>query len=333
MKKFKLDKNQVIKIPSGDGSGDLSFWREVLLLCSDRKAAHKDFIILVDEDMKDQVEASINQTLTDGYERLRSEVVTVMRQRHGSRHRSGWGGWSRMMPKWYDVLRTLGNELCRGVASEIVWLPHWVTDKRLAGKQEGVYLIVGDASKEVIHVGGRVKTVIIDSEKSTPQHGKGSVIKMLGGRVRWNAWMAERDNQGFITFLGETDDEAVALLYKEFPSCREIQRELVKRSQDFHISDDLKPKVTWNRIGQIKNAELRRTLMTVGIVKDYPEPEAVDDEGELFSLDQFTKVLKLTCPSTGRIYHLGVPANLVTPREARRWTLNLPEGAEILSET
>lgn len=327
-KKIKLHNKQIVKITKNKGD-DLAFWRSVLLTCNNRSLTHR---ILVDEDVRDIVEADMANTLNEGTKRLEKEIKLAIDQRQGRSHRSGWGAWSMLMPKWFDVFHHLGAELLNKLSTELLINNSWRT--QLPNYKDGTYLRLGEISQEIIHVGGRVKMVIMPVMKAAPVNGKaGDIIDREQVESNWWQWRGLRGDRLFSHWLRQTDDESIALLYAEFPSCTEIREELVRRSQDFHVSDDLRPRVSFSKIGKIGNAELRRTLMTVGIVSGYPHPLAVDDEGELFQLDFDTKVLKLTCPSTGRIYHLGVPSSMETPREARRWTLGLPEGAEIIAET
>jgi len=50
--------------------------------------------------------------------------------------------------------------------------------------------------------------------------------------------------------------------------------------------------------------------------------------------DCFMKVVKVTCPSTGNIYHLRVPPTTLTVAEAVSWTFGLdPENYKPIKET
>ena len=329
-RKVKLDKKQIVTFTPEHKLNSLSFWREVLIAVKDRKGPHAKFKILVDSRAVAMVEESLTATLNKGYEMVENEVFATMTQELGKTRRHRF--WQLLTPRWYDLMRHLGP-LMRDLESETIrnFRRFW-NGPMLPARPDGVYVRVGAVTHEHIHCGGYAKVLVLPVKIAEHPWKAGEIVQVTGDNtLGW--WSGPLFGQ-FRYFLNKTaTDEDLIMLYQEFPSCHEIQTELVSRSRDFHVPENLKPVIKFSKIGKIGNAELRRTLMTIGNVTGYPEAEAVDDEGELFLLDRHTKVLKITCPSTDRVYHLGVPATMETPREARRWTLGLPEGAEIIAET
>ena len=86
------------------------------------------------------------------------------------------------------------------------------------------------------------------------------------------------------------------------------------------------------QLGKIRNAEYRRALVRVYGVKGSGEPVQRDDYGALYLVDDDTRAVFVTCPSTGRQYWLGVPATCETAREAVLWSFDLKPNAELLQE-
>ena len=93
---------------------------------------------------------------------------------------------------------------------------------------------------------------------------------------------------------------------------------------------------------QVDNQELRRLVLQRGtsITKVISRLTLVskDEEGRLYDLVSprgrgRSRYLYVKCPSTGQEYLLGVPNRLQTPRQARRWSFNLPAGATFAQET
>lgn len=63
-----------------------------------------------------------------------------------------------------------------------------------------------------------------------------------------------------------------------------------------------------------------------------PEPATEESERQPFVRPIRIRYLYVTCPSTGQEYLLGVPDRFSKPKEARRWTFNLPPEAEFVKE-
>ena len=91
-----------------------------------------------------------------------------------------------------------------------------------------------------------------------------------------------------------------------------------------------------------ESQELRRLILRRGVsVKDVlgkMKLKAEDKEGKIYELksrDRFRaaqKYLYVVCPSTGQEYLLGIPERFTSPKEARRWTFNLPVDATFAKE-
>lgn len=90
------------------------------------------------------------------------------------------------------------------------------------------------------------------------------------------------------------------------------------------------------------NQEMRRIMTRILPVKEilkHMKKLARDEEGTLYEYvadDQRRwdrrNYLHVTCPSTGQDYLLEVPNRFEKPKEARRWTFNLPAEAEFVKE-
>jgi hypothetical protein len=119
------------------------------------------------------------------------------------------------------------------------------------------------------------------------------------------------------------DPVAVRQLYDQFPSCSLVQEWFVRVGRRI-------PKVagkprTLRQLGALRNAELRRIVVATYGLTAAGAPLAKDDWGELYPVDAHTKAVHVTCPSTGREYWLGVPAQCQTPKQAVLWTFGLAE--------
>ena len=82
------------------------------------------------------------------------------------------------------------------------------------------------------------------------------------------------------------------------------------------------------------NQELRRIILrSVPILEILRRMVLVgkDDEGALYDFNE-RRYLYVKCPSTGQEYLLVVPTRFTSPKEARRWTFDLPADAEFLKE-
>ncbi len=104
------------------------------------------------------------------------------------------------------------------------------------------------------------------------------------------------------------------------------------------------------------NQELRRLMLRSGLsiqkvlkrmqlIKEDDEGKiyemvaarAADDTGRVIVSDPNTRegknrYLYVTCPSTGQEYLLQIPMDLNSPKEARRWTFDLPNDAKFVKE-
>jgi len=358
-----IARGQYIDVPEGLTWDHLGYRRFLLdtALTKTKKKKGRKYKILIDRRIKDDVRKAVKASVRDAVERAISRVNISLAQETGNYMRT-----HRIL---YDNT-PLGNfssgiaSMLDGYVTQVVNTnrAYWSTERDFRNKirdplnshyvpeskrqQEGAFVCGGEFIIEILHIRGAVTIFLMknDSKKFPP--GTTTFVEKKhfltddGSRAtQWDSWMTWRVISAFNTGQANmwmrvvAEDEDLAMLYKEFPGCPQLQRELIFRSRDFHVADELKPVVHWSRIGQIKNVEWRRTLMTIGNIKNYPEMIASDDEGELYPLDFNTKVLKLTCPSTGRVYHLGVPSRCQTPSEARRWTLGLSEGYILQKET
>lgn len=102
-----------------------------------------------------------------------------------------------------------------------------------------------------------------------------------------------------------------------------VERALVSKQseiKDYLARSDYKEGVPFTELKLMNNAELRRVLVEAVGIKDLPEPIQQDDFGKLYRLDQRTNVVRVVCPSTDRVYFLGVPSACESAAEAVRWT-------------
>ena len=98
---------------------------------------------------------------------------------------------------------------------------------------------------------------------------------------------------------------------------------------------------------QERNHELRRLMIRRGLsiqnVLSRMELVAKDEEGALYVTKEWSSLryLYVKCPSTGQEYLLSVPTDTVvnghnvainSPKEARRWTFNLPNDSDFAQE-
>jgi hypothetical protein len=91
-----------------------------------------------------------------------------------------------------------------------------------------------------------------------------------------------------------------------------------------------------------ENQEMRRVIARIIPVKEvlkHMKVVAKDEEGTLYEyvrdpqrLWDRRRYLHVTCPSTAQDYLLEVPERFTKPKEARRWTFNLPVEAEFSKE-
>jgi len=95
-----------------------------------------------------------------------------------------------------------------------------------------------------------------------------------------------------------------------------------------------------------RNQELRRFMLRIIPIQKVTEKMtliAEDEEGKIYETkgDERRRYLFVKCPSTGQEYLLGIPTQignwkeqrpLTSPKEARRWTFNLPLDAEFAKE-
>lgn len=88
------------------------------------------------------------------------------------------------------------------------------------------------------------------------------------------------------------------------------------------------------------NQEIRRVMLRIlpiqQIISEMNEI-ARDEEGTIYELKQSRgfndpRYLYVKCPSTGQEYLLGIPSEFDSPKEARRWTFDLPADAEFSKE-
>jgi len=154
-------------------------------------------------------------------------------------------------------------------------------------------------------------------------------ITRQGGRTKvWitQAGASGADQQGwwgselgaFHSFIQNCDDDDLLQLWLEFQTSQDIRRELVRRAHDFQPTHP--PKLSYKKLLRISNIEYRRALVQFCEI-NWPEPFMTDKEGELIEFNEWINILRVTCPSTGRMYHLGVPVSCETPTQARFWTL------------
>ena len=59
---------------------------------------------------------------------------------------------------------------------------------------------------------------------------------------------------------------------------------------------------------------------------------AEDEEGKIYETEMRRRYLYVKCPSTGQEYLLEVPDHMDSPKEARRWTFDLPADAVFAKE-
>lgn len=341
-RKVKIPKKNLIRIEAEGGPSSVSYWMELLRHCADRKNKQ---VTLVDERVKEDVERVLQQNVAAAQQAVYDQVMRPFTAENGQyRSVTRETLWPRI-EEIRGYFRDTVGDLMTSVG--INWR-RWSRDggelRYPEFPERSTVIEWGLLNREIIHVGGRVKILLILDPETEQKKGTRELLAEDSDRRRWRSWNSSGRFEFFLR--QEATDEEILLLYNAYPSCTEVRDEFVRRSANMDvlaINQDLRPSLTWAQIGRITNAEYRRALMTVGTVKNYPEPLAVDDEGELYPFSPNVLVLKLTCPSTGRVYHLGVPASvrdqngdlepMRTPRQARRWTLGLPEGAEIMAET
>jgi hypothetical protein len=78
---------------------------------------------------------------------------------------------------------------------------------------------------------------------------------------------------------------------------------------------------------RIRNAEVLRLcseLMSADALASIGQVRHSDEYGTLLSVKGLdAQLVRVTCPSTGRVYHLRVPPDVTTAREAVAWTFGL----------
>jgi len=88
------------------------------------------------------------------------------------------------------------------------------------------------------------------------------------------------------------------------------------------------------------NQEIRRIMLRVLPIQTIlsgMKEIARDEEGTIYEMKESRSIqmphyLYVKCPSTGQEYLLGIPNEFDSPKEARRWTFNLPVDAEFVKE-
>lgn len=99
-----------------------------------------------------------------------------------------------------------------------------------------------------------------------------------------------------------------------------------------------------------RNQDIRRLILRAGAsIKEVLSRlvlVAEDEEGKLYEMKEDAqrvvrpfflgsdrmRYLYVVCPSTGQEYLLQVPGTVSTPKEARRWTFDIPVDAEFSKE-
>lgn len=342
-RKVKIPKKNLIRVETEKSPSNVSYWMEILRHCADRKNKQ---VTLVDERVKEDVEKVLQGSVAAAQQAVYDQVMRPFTARHGQ-YRSVTREmlWPRIEEIRAYFRDTVGDLMTNIGVNWRRWWRGEAPELRYPEFPEMSTVIEwGVLNREIIHVGGRVKILLILDPETEAKRGTRELLSDDSDRSRWRSWNSSGRFEFFLRH--QATDEEILLLYNAYPSCLEVRAEFVRRSAGMDvlaINQDLRPSLTWSQIGRVTNAEYRRALMTVGTVRNYPKPLAVDDEGELYPFSPNVLVLKLTCPSTGRVYHLGVPGSvrdrrgnlepMRTPRQARRWTLGLPEGAEIMAET
>lgn len=357
----KIARGQYIDIPEGLKFDQLAYQRFLLNTALDRikKKRGRKYKILIDRriknEFKDACRDKIRESIDDATRRINvtfeAETGGYTRTDNLLHMRASLGSFP------VGVRGLLSGRVSQLIASQKQYSPSnsgrsWAerTSDKLSPyflsvrqrNKTGYWMAGADFTISIFHIRQAVTIFVLknDSVMYPPRSisfVKRAVVDPNDEGRTWRSWRQLWDFQTGTNDLWMrlvADDEALAMLYQEFPSCAQLQRELIFRSRDFHVPDHLKPVLHWRKIGLIQNVEWRRTLMTIGIVKNYPEPIAIDDDGELYPLDSNTRVLKITCPSTGRVYHLGVPVlHADTPSQARRWTMGLSSSFNLVQET
>jgi hypothetical protein len=344
--KVKIKKKSYMKGLEGLTLGDMQYWRTFLKRSMIRK---ENIAMYIDPACVDMVEGKVRDAIREAQNSIYAKASRMFDIRNGEMA----GGAARMLWPTLTSPTTLNMP---GLADRIVWNDNfWIqrqeyrenhpagshlipTETELA--EAGIYRrwkVGGAFSIEITQQGGRTKIWITPSE-----FGDGVRVPMepLDPPVRWN-----RTRGAFRTWLEKSNDDDLVQLWLEFKTSREIREELVRRAGDIHPSFPVK--YSYAKLLSLRNSELRRAIVGFAEI-NWPEPFAVDDDGELIGMDEFINVLRVTCPSTGRVYHLGVPKDtherrrdwsnprgpgrivregevLDTPRKARMWTLRLNE--------
>lgn len=357
----KIARGQYIDIPEGLAYDQLAYQRFLLdtALTRIKRTKGKKYKILIDRRIKsefkkacqEQIQASIDDASRRINVTFGAQTGEYTRTDNLLHSRASLGSFPTgvrglLMGRVSQLLPS--QSVYSPFSSQNPWIAR-VVDKlspyflsQHQRNKKGYWMAGADFTISIFHIRQAVTIFILknDSKLYPPDsitYVKPAIIDPQAEDRSWRSWRQLWEFQSGASDVWLrliADDEALAMLYQEFPSCAQLQRELIFRSRDFHVPDHLKPVLHWSRIGQIKNVEWRRTLMTIGIVKNYPKPIAIDEDGELYPLDRNTRVLKITCPSTGRIYHLGVPVlHADTPKQARRWTMGLSSEFNLVQET
>src|SRR3990172_11128932 len=86
---------------------------------------------------------------------------------------------------------------------------------------------------------------------------------------------------------------------------------------------------------QEQNQEIRRVILRVVPIHEVINRLNLiseDEEGKIYETEMRRRYLYVKCPSTGQEYLLEVPDHMDSPKEARRWTFDLPVDAVFAKE-
>src|SRR3990172_2390232 len=86
---------------------------------------------------------------------------------------------------------------------------------------------------------------------------------------------------------------------------------------------------------QEQNQEIRRVILRVVPIHEVINRLKLiseDEEGKIYETEMRRRYLYVKCPSTGQEYLLEVPDHMDSPKEARRWTFDLPADAVFAKE-
>lgn len=149
--------------------------------------------------------------------------------------------------------------------------------------------------------------------------------------------------------VSQTEDEFLKTLH-----CR-LFTDLNPGDRTYRVTNTFKEKYekkwfTTDDFFTERNQDIRRLILRAGAsIKDVLSRlvlVAEDEDGKLYEMEEDAqrgphplfpgsdrmRYLYVVCPSTGQEYLLQVPGTVSTPKEARRWTFDIPVDAEFSKE-